>query len=61
MCVSRYSIAKNPPVELTQLYYKCTQEWGESLFNAVGIASGNIGNVQRNMYTKYQLFKPDML
>lgn len=34
-----------PPTQLTQAYYKCTETPSSALFNAVGIASGNVSTV----------------
>ena len=37
--------ASDPPAPLTQGYYKCTSNEYDALFNAAGIASGNIGKL----------------
>jgi len=46
--ISDYSwekLAASPPAALTQDYYKCTAGVYSSVFNAVGIASGNVATV----------------
>jgi hypothetical protein len=37
------SIISNPPVEIVESYYECTMTPYDSMFNAIGVAGGNIG------------------
>lgn len=46
LCVcNREKLKSNPPVPLVQDYLKCTSEPFVALFDAVGIAGGNAGNL----------------
>jgi hypothetical protein len=40
LCLDRENLY-NPPVSLVENYYSCVDTWGNALFNALGISTGN--------------------